>query len=308
MVRAPVETQTQINGLLPFMATPFAADGGVDLPCYREHLRYLLDAHADKPSCFFVCCGTGELWSLELEEYAALVRAAVDEVGTQVPIVAGVGYGTRLAAQFARAAAKAEADALLVFPPYLASGPQEGLYAHYAAIAQATPLAVMVYNRDNAVFEPETLVRLVEAHPNVIGLKDGHGDLKQLGCMRELLGEAFLIMNGMPTAETYAKPYTQAGVRPYSPSGIEFLPELAWPLDHALARMDVAEIDRLIDGFYLPYAELRQQVRGYGVSLIKAGLALRGRPVGGVRPPLVDPTPAHVSALEDLIARGLALV
>lgn len=72
--------------------------------------------------------------------------------------------------------------------------------------------------------------------------------------------------------------------------------------------MDEPEIDRLIEGFYRPYTELRHQVPGYGVSLIKAGLKLRGRPVGGVRPPLVDPSPEHIAVLAQLIERGLALV
>lgn len=308
MARSPQQVQRQAQGLLPFMTTPFAADGQADIPCFREHLRHLLEAYEDKPSCFFVCCGTGEFWSLGLEEYRRLVQAAVAEAGAELPIVAGVGYGTPLALEFTRAATEAGADALLVFPPYLASGPQEGLYRHYAAIAAATPLGIMVYHRDNAVFQPQTVARLVEEHPNVIGLKDGYGDLDLLAEMRRLIGDGFLLMNGMPTAETYAKDYTQAGIRAYSPSGIEFLPELAWPLDHALERMDEAEIDRLIAGFYRPYTKLRHQVPGYGVSLIKAGLALRGRPVGGVRPPLVDPTPQHVAALEELIERALALV
>lgn len=227
MARSPQEVQQQIEGLLPFMTTPFAADGEVDIPCFREHLGYLLQAFEDRPSCFFVCCGTGEFWSLSLNEYRDLVRAAVAEVGAEVPIVAGVGYGTPLALEFARAATEAGVDALLVFPPYLASGPQEGLYEHYATIAAATPLGIMVYHRDNAVFQPSTVARLVENHPNVIGLKDGYGDLDVLAEIRRLIGDHFLLMNGMPTAEVYAKAIPRRASAPTLPVASSFCPN--WP-------------------------------------------------------------------------------
>ena len=307
MARDPRQVQRQIGELLPFMATPFAADGEIDLPTLRRELRYLADECAQEPSCYFVCCGTGEFWSLSLEEFTHIVRAAVDELGGRAPIVAGVGYGTRLALEFTRAAQAAGADAVLVFPPYLVSAPQEGLYAHYAAIASATDRAVMIYNRDNAVFEPHTIAHLVEACPNVIGLKDGYGDLERLAEVRRRLGDGFLLMNGMPCAELHAWDYCQAGIRPYSPSAIEFIPELAWAFDRALEAGDKARVDRFVAGFYRPYMDLRGQVPGYGVALIKAGLALRGRPAGGVRAPLVDPSSEHVAELQALISRGLEL-
>ena len=308
MARSAAELSAQVRGLLAFVHTPFRASGDVDLPRFREHLQYLASGFPDKPSCFFVCCGTGEFWSLSLAEYEGLVRAAAVEVGGEIPVVAGVGYGTKLAMEFARAAGEQGADGLLVFPPYLVGGPQEGLYQHYASIAASTSLGVMVCNRDNAVFEPETVRRLVEERPNVIGLKDGFGDLQRLASIRRLVGDQFLLMNGMPSAEMFVKTYCQAGIRAYSPGGIEFVPEIAWCFDHALERGDDAEIDRLIDGFYRPYTELRNQVPGYGVALIKAGLRLRGKPCGGLRPPLVDPTAEHQAQLGALIPQGLSLV
>lgn len=308
MARSPRELQVQVRGLLPFVCTPFTAAGEIDLPRFREQLQCLAGGSADKASCYFVCCGTGEFWSLDLAEYRALVKAAAEEVGQRGPVVAGVGYGTRLAIEFAQAAEEQGADGLLVFPPYLAAGPQEGLYHHYAAIASATKLGIIVYNRDNAVFEPETVSRLVQRFPNVIGLKDGFGDLARLAEVRRLAGDEFLLMNGMPSAEMYARTYCDAGIRQYSPGGIEFVPEIAWAFDHALEAGDGAEVDRLVDGFYRPYTDLRNKVPGYGVALIKAGLKLRGRPVGGVRPPLVDPTPEHEDELRAIIERGLSLV
>lgn len=307
MPRSPQELQAQLRGLLAFVHTPFTEKDGVDLERFCEHLLHLQNDFSDTPSSYFVCCGTGEFWSLNLQEYEALVGAAVETVGGEIPIIAGVGYGTRLALEYVRVAQVQGADGLLIFPPYLASGPQEGLFQHYGTLAAATDLGVFVYNRDNAVFAPQTVARLVEARPNVVGLKDGYGDLERLAGVRDLLGDDFLLMNGMPSAEIYAKRYTKAGIRPYSPGGIEFVPELAWRFDRALARGDEREVDRLIDGFYRPYTQLRAQVPGYGVALVKAGRRLRGRPSGGVRPPLVDPSREHEIILMELIEKALAL-
>jgi 5-dehydro-4-deoxyglucarate dehydratase len=305
---SPEQLQSEMGGLLAFVHTPFTREGEVDVPRLHQHLGYLANAFPDQPTSYWVCCGSGEFWSLDLSEYAALVRAAVEEVGNGAPVIAGVGYGTRLALEFARTAEDQGADGLLVFPPYLVGGPQEGLLRHYARIAASTRLAIAVYHRDNAIFEPDTVARLVDGHPHVIGLKDGVGDLGLLARMRALLGERFLLMNGMPSAEMYAKQYHGEGICAYSPGGIEFVPELAWALDHALVSCDEKEIDRLIDGFYRPYTELRNQRPGYGVALVKAGLRIRGRPSGGVRPPLVDPTPEHEAQLGELISAGLSLL
>jgi 5-dehydro-4-deoxyglucarate dehydratase len=199
--RSPEQLQREMDGLLAFVHTPFTGGGEVDVPRFRQHLRYLADAFPDRPTSYWVCCGSGEFWSLALAEYATLVRAAVEEVGSEAPVVAGVGYGTRLALEFVRIAEEQGADGLLIFPPYLVGGPQEGLLEHYAAMAASTRLAIAVYHRDNAIFEPETVARLVERYPHMIGLKDGVGDLGCLARMRNLLGERFLLMNGMPSAE-----------------------------------------------------------------------------------------------------------
>jgi 5-dehydro-4-deoxyglucarate dehydratase len=308
MHRSPNEVRREVRGLLPFVCTPFTPAGELDLPRFHEHLRYLADGLPDEPSCFFVCCGAGEFWSLELTEYAKVVGAAVEEVGQQVPVLAGVGYGMKLALQFLAAAAAQGADGILVFPPYLITGPQEGLYRHYRAIAESTTLAVMIYQRDNALLEPGTMVRLVEARPNVIGVKDGYGDLRALEQMQNLSGGTLLLMNGMPSAEMFAPSYYQANIRPYSSGIIDFLPEVAWAFYHALEAEDSLRVERLTEEFYRPYTELRKQVPGYGIALAKAGLRLRGRPVGGVRPPLSDPLPEHIKQLQTLIEHGLSLV
>src|SRR2546430_3637318 len=167
----------RMDGLLFFPVTPFAPDGSVDLDVYREHLKArLAEGPAPQgPAAIFACCGTGEFFWLGLDESAAAVRVAVEEARERVPVVAGVGYGAALAGSFADAAADAGADGLLAMPPYLADGGQAGLLAHYRALADRSRLDVIIYQRDNAVFTPDTVAELA-GHPRIAGFKDGPGD------------------------------------------------------------------------------------------------------------------------------------
>ncbi len=260
----------------------------------------------------FVCCGTGEFHALSPEEFGVCVAAAVEETAGRVPVVAGAGYGTALALQYAAIAERAGADGLLAMPPYLVVADQEGLLRHYTALAEGTGLDIIVYQRDNAVFTPETVVSLAQV-PNIIGLKDGLGDLdlmqRIISAVRaELPGHDFLYFNGLPTAELTGLAYRGIGVTLYSSAVYAFSPEIALAFHRALVAGDDAVVNKLIDGFYRPLVTLRNQGRGYAVSLVKAGVRLRGLDVGEVRPPLSEPAPAHVKELAELIERGLALL
>ncbi|SDN76697.1 5-dehydro-4-deoxyglucarate dehydratase [Actinacidiphila guanduensis] len=299
----------RLDGLLFFPVTAFGPDGGLDLDAFRAHVRRGVDSGA---AAAFVCCGTGEFHALTPEEFRACVTAAVEEVAGRVPVVAGAGYGTALALQYAAIAEQAGADGLLAMPPYLVAADQQGLLRHYTALARGTGLEVIVYQRDNAVFTPETVVALAQV-PNIIGLKDGYGDLdlmqRIVSTVRtELPGRDFLYFNGLPTAELTGLAYRGLGVTLYSSAVYAFSPEIALAFHAALTTGDDATANRLLDGFYRPLVNLRNQGRGYAVSLVKAGVRLRGLDVGPVRPPLSEPSPAHVTELAALIERGLSLV
>jgi 5-dehydro-4-deoxyglucarate dehydratase len=299
----------RLDGLLFFPVTAFGADGSLDLDAFRAHVRAGVDAGA---AAVFACCGTGEFHALSPEEFGACVAAAVEETAGRVPVVAGAGYGTALALQYARRAEEAGADGLLAMPPYLVVADQAGLLRHYTALAAGTGLDVIVYQRDNAVFTPETVVALAQV-PNIIGLKDGVGDLdlmqRIISAVRtDLPGRDFLYFNGLPTAELTGLAYRGIGVRLYSSAVFAFSPEIALAFHRALTTGDDATVDKLIDGFYRPLVNLRNQGRGYAVSLVKAGVRMRGLDAGGVRPPLSEPSPAHLKELGELIEHGLALV
>jgi 5-dehydro-4-deoxyglucarate dehydratase len=306
---APLAARLDIpSGPLFFPVTAYGPDGSVDLDTYRTHVRRGVEAGA---AAVFACCGTGEFHALTPEEFEACVRAAVEAADGRVPVVAGAGYGTALAVRYARLAEAAGADGLLAMPPYLVVAGQEGLLRHYREVAAATALPVIVYQRDNAVFTPETVVGLARTD-GIIGLKDGLGDLdlmqRIVSAVRTETPGDFLYFNGLPTAEQTQLAYRALGVTLYSSAVFCFAPEIALAFHRALGTGDDATVRRLLDGFYRPFVELRAQGRGYAVALVKAGVRLRGLDVGEVRPPLHEPAGDHVKQLAELIERGYALL
>ncbi|MFE5710928.1 5-dehydro-4-deoxyglucarate dehydratase [Streptomyces sp. NPDC056501] len=305
MTTAPLAGR--LDGLLFFPVTAFGPDGSLDLDAFRAHVRAGVDAGA---AAVFACCGTGEFHALTPEEFRICVAAAVEETAGRVPVVAGAGYGTALAIQYARLAEEAGADGLLAMPPYLVVADQAGLLRHYTELAAATSLDVIVYQRDNAILTPATAVALARTD-GVIGLKDGLGDLDLMQRIVSAVraeGLDLLYFNGLPTAELTCAAYRGIGVTLYSSAVFCFAPDLALAFHRALATGDDATVNLLVDGFYRPLVELRSQGRGYAVSLVKAAVRMGGLDVGEVRPPLSEPAPEHLAELGRLVERGRALL
>ncbi|MFI6658394.1 5-dehydro-4-deoxyglucarate dehydratase [Streptomyces sp. NPDC050523] len=309
MTPSPLAARLSIpSGPLFFPVTAFGPDGSVDLDVYRAHVRRGVEAGA---AAVFACCGTGEFHALTPEEFEVCVRAAVEATDGLVPVVAGAGYGTALAVRYARLAEEAGADGLLAMPPYLVVAGQEGLLRHYREVAASTTLPVIVYQRDNAVFTPESVAELARTE-GIIGFKDGVGDLdlmqRIVSAVRTEVPGDFLYFNGLPTAEQTQLAYRAIGIGLYSSAVFCFAPEIARAFYEALRTGDDPTAQRLLDGFYRPFVELRAQGRGYAVALVKAGVRLRGLDVGEVRSPLHEPTEEHVKQLAQLIERGYALL
>ncbi|MGC5005459.1 5-dehydro-4-deoxyglucarate dehydratase [Streptomyces sp. DT203] len=291
------------NGVLSFPLTSFHDDGSLDLDGFRAYVAAQIDA---SPGAVFPACGTGEFFSLDEDEYRDVVTAAVEAAAGRVPVVAGVGYGWAQAARFARIAEEAGADALLVLPHYLVAAPQDGLVAQLEHLAARTPLPLIAYQRDQVAFSVKSLMRIARI-PGVIGLKDGHSDLDRLQRLTLAAPDGFLFFNGAATAEIQARAYTTVGVPAYSSAVQAFAPEIADAFFEARRRGDDHVMDRLLREFYVPLVELRDRQPGYAVSLVKAAARLRGRPVGPVRAPLVDPSATDLADLERLLAAGLDL-
>lgn len=290
------------SGLLAFPVTHFRADGAFDESPYRASIAANIDNGAVG---LFAPGGTGEFFSLTLDECRKVVHAAVAEARGRLPIIAGAGYGTAMAVEFARAAEQEGADGILVLPQYLLNVEQEGLYRHIEAICRAVKIGVIVYNRDNCIFAAETLEKLADNHPNLIGFKDGQGDVEQLVRVRQQLGERFVYVGGMPTAEVFAVPYLAAGFTTYSSAVYNFVPKMAQRFYKAVRSGDTKTTDELLQKFFIPYIALRNRRRGYAVSIVKAGLRVVGKPAGPVRPPLTDLTDAESAELKSILVDAL---
>lgn len=295
----PSELAKKIGeGLLSFPVTHFTKDLQFDEGPYREHISWLLEY---KPSGLFAAGGTGEFFSLTLNEFSSVVNAAVRETAGRVPVLAGCGYGTAMAKEFARAAEDAGADGILLLPPYLVNSEANGLLAHAEAVCAATKLGVILYNRDNAIMDDETLARLCERCPNLIGFKDGVGDIELMTRIYARLGDRLTYVGGLPTAETFALPYLEMGVTTYSSAIFNFLPNFAQEFYAAVRQRNHEKVYAGLREFVLPYIAIRNRRKGYAVSIVKAGMHAIGRPAGPVRTPLTDLTETELMDLRKLI-------
>ena len=291
--------QTLGSGLLSFPVTAFNAELGFAPEPYRRHIEWLSGFGA---AALFAAGGTGEFFSLAPSEIPGIVSAAKEAAGA-TPIVAGCGYGTAIATDIARAAEKAGADGILLLPHYLIEAPQAGLYVHVKAVCDAVGIGVMVYNRDNSILTAETLARLAESCPNLIGFKDGSGDIGLVRQITATLGDRLTYLGGMPTAELFAEAYLGAGFSTYSSAVFNFVPELATDFYRALRAGERARCEELLRSFFYPFMAIRNRAKGYAVSAIKAGVRMQGFAAGPVRPPLVDLSREEEAMLEALVAK-----
>jgi 5-dehydro-4-deoxyglucarate dehydratase len=286
------------HGLLSFPVTDFNAQGDFHRAGYIRRLEWLAPYGA---SALFAAGGTGEFFSLTGDEYSEIIKTAVDTCETSVPILAGVGGPTRQAIQMAQEAERLGAKGLLLLPHYLTEASQDGVAAHVEAVCKSVKIGVVVYNRNVCRLTPTLLEQLAERCPNLIGYKDGLGDIELMVSIRRRLGDRFSYLGGLPTAEVYAAAYKALGVPVYSSAVFNFLPKMAMDFYHAIAKDDHETVGKLIDDFFLPYLDIRNRKHGYAVSIVKAGAKLAGYDAGPVRAPLTDLTSDEVDMLAALM-------
>jgi 4-hydroxy-tetrahydrodipicolinate synthase len=169
----------ELRGCGTALVTPFAKNGTVDVEALRRLVQFQLRESID----FLVPCGTtGETPTLEHEEYLGILRVVVEEVKHKVPVIAGVGgNSTRKICALAAEVEALGVDGILSVAPYYNKPTQEGLYQHFAAVADATKLPIILYNvpgRTSSNIEPATVARLAEIS-NIIGIKEASGSIPQ---------------------------------------------------------------------------------------------------------------------------------
>jgi 4-hydroxy-tetrahydrodipicolinate synthase len=187
---------SRLAGCGTALVTPFAADGSVDEPA----LRRLVDWQIAEGVDFLVPCGsTGEAVTMTVEEHVRVVAVTAEQANGRVPIVAGAGSNdTRKAIALSRALAGTGATHLLHVTPMYNKPPQRGLVAHFRAVADASPLPVVMYNvpgRTAINMAPETTLTLAD-HPRIVGIKEASGDLAQITTILGGRPSRFSVLSG----------------------------------------------------------------------------------------------------------------
>ena len=179
------------------LVTPFDAEGRLDEDAYRRliHLQLKGGTRGLVP-----CGSTGEAATLMHEEYRRAIEIACDESRGEVPVIAGVGANaTWKAVESAREAESLGADALLVLAPYYNKPTQEGIYAHFSAVARESRLPIIAYNipsRTGVNIEPKTMARIAKDLPTVVAVKEAAGSLDQVSEILSLTRSSFTVLSG----------------------------------------------------------------------------------------------------------------
>lgn len=298
---APTSTpQTPFGRVLTAMVTPFTADGDLDLDGAQRLAAHLVDSGNDG---LIVNGTTGESPTTSDVEKEQLVRAVLEAVGERAFVVAGVGTNdTRHTIDLARQAERAGAHGLLTVTPYYSKPPQEGLYRHFTAVADATGLPVMLYDipgRSGVPIQTDTLVRLGE-HPRIVANKDAKGDLGRASWAIARSGLAWYSGDDMLNL-----PLLSVGAVGFvSVVGHLVSPELRSLVEAHLAG-DVTKATEIHQRLLPVYTGM---FRTQGVITCKAALDLKGLPGGPLRLPLVGLTDDETEQLKrDLTAGGVQL-
>jgi 4-hydroxy-tetrahydrodipicolinate synthase len=185
------------KGSIPALVTPFTNGGAVDEKAFASHVEWQIDEGSNG----LVPVGTtGESPTLSHDEHKRVVELCVEVARKRVPVIAGAGSNnTREAIELAQHAQTAGADAILVVTPYYNKPTQKGLFAHFAAIADAVELPIIIYNipgRSVIDMSPETMGALVKAHDNIVGVKDATGKIERVSEQRITCGSGFVQLSG----------------------------------------------------------------------------------------------------------------
>lgn len=219
------------------------------------------------------------MFSLSPAETSDVVRATREIAGNQ-PVLAGGGYGVRKACDLTLAIEAAVGDGILLLPDFLTAALQEGIANRVRAACRATKMAVIFCNHGMSQITARTLAQLCEECPNLIGLKDGTGNINTVRRVTAMMGDRLSYIGGMPTHELFAQAYRGAGMSTYSSAVLNFVPETALAFHQAFVAGDDAACEKLLTDVYYPFAEIRDRQPGYAVSAIQTCVRLRGFDAG----------------------------
>ena len=297
MTEAATLSPTPFGRVVTAMVTPFDASGAVDLDLAARLARHLVEQGSDG---LLVCGTTGESPTLSWEEQLQLLSAVRQAVGSDAKVLAGTGSNcTAEAIEATREAAAAGADGALLVVPYYNKPPQDGLEAHFRAIAEAAPdLPLMLYNipgRTGCSIAPETVARLMDC-PNVVSFKAASGTTEEVTALRLSCGPRLAIYSG---DDGLTLPMLAVGaVGVVSVASHVVGPQIRAMIEAYLNGDGLGALaghDALIPVFKALFATTNP-------IPVKAALELNGWPVGAPRLPLLPLSDSMKRSLSDTLA------
>jgi len=289
-------------GVYAFPVTPFDTAGAVDEAVLRRHLRFLLTegrVHGVIPTG-----STGEMAFLSDAERKQVVDITLEEVNGKVPVFVGAAAcSTSKTIENALYAQRAGAQGVMIVAPFYGHLDQEELYRHYASVADCIDIPIMAYNNPSTSGSdtlPSTLARLAETG-RVVAVKESTGQMQRVSEIMRLCGDKLQVLCGCDTLpmEMFA-----VGVKAWVAAPSNIIPAQCVELFELMVEKPNVSRARELYFRLLPLFSVLEESGQY-VQLIKAGLALRGMPVGAPRPPLLPIDPEQVEQVRSILANIL---
>ena len=271
----------KFTGVHNFMITPFHDDFSLNAEGLRRNIAdHARHQHPDMT--IVVSGGLGELHRMTTKEHRQVLRAAVSGAKGVYPVIAGVGGAYPTAQRMARNAEHTGVDGIFLFAHPHVCNNADGAYEFLTGVAAEVRIGVMVYICGDGEFWPDVLKRLAMDTPNIMGFKDGSGDVEVGKALDSLIGDEFL---WIAESEGHTAKALPVGARGYTTAVATFVPDGCHEFwRHGIAG-DVEKMNKALEERVNPVIELRGVKEGYGISGIKVGLEALGRAGGPVRPP-----------------------
>jgi 5-dehydro-4-deoxyglucarate dehydratase len=279
MPTSPSDLKGCLKGIVGFGVTPFHPDLSINFDALRQNTAHLVE-HCE----VVVALGNnGEIFSLSPHEQKQVASAVVQEAGGRKPVLVGVGFSLPVTVELARAAEATGADGILVLPPHYCNTSDDGLFEYYRSVAAATRLGVVLFQTPAMNFSPALLRRLAEV-PNIVGMKDEHGDMKQFVRQWNAAGDRLKLMCGV--GEILAPSYFALGVEVFTSGIVNFMPATPRKILCLLQERKFEAAARVVEQETLAIFDLRARRSGYVTAVIKEAMNLCGMKAGPSRPPI----------------------
>ena len=270
------------SGIIPAMLTPFTSSGDLDLAGLKKNVDFLIESGVSQ----IMCLGsTGEAATLSREECVKVTEATVKAANGRVPVMAGTGAtSTREVIERSKEAKNAGADSVMIVTPFYEIPNQEGLYKHYASIAEAVDIPICLYNippHTQVEIAPETLEKLAEID-NIAALKDSSGSLSYFAEVLRRVGDKMAILTG---GDDITLPCFALGCHGAILALANIAPRMVVDLFQA---MQQKEREKSLDTFFklLPISRAISVPQNFPAP-VKEAVNMLGRPAGPARSPIV---------------------